>query len=153
MRFLVALTVSVALVVPLFGCGSTGGGGAGSSGTCVGGEPGAPGLSGLPCNGTPETEPNDTPATANQLATAQCGALSSATDVDWFTFTTTQAGTWLAFGIHAAGDAVFTLQAPDGSTTPLSGKIVVCGADAGRYLLEVSSPSHALQGYSVNWAQ
>ena len=153
MRFLAALALSAALVVPVFGCGSTTGGNAGSSGTCAGGKPGAPGLSGLPCSGTQEMEPNDTASTANQLATAQCGTLSSATDVDSFTFTTTHAGTWLAFGIHAAGDAVFMLQAPDGSTTPLSGQTVVCGADVGRYLLEVSSPSHAVQGYSINWAQ
>ncbi len=138
----------------LLACGNNNGSGsnadAGATAACLGGMPGAPGESGLPCAGMPAPGANTSASTAIPLPSSECGALSASASQAWFSLPA-QAGTWIAVAVNASGDAVFTLRAPDGSATPLQGKQVVCGASAGPYLLEVSSPAHAAQDYSIHW--
>lgn len=68
----------------------------------------------------PETEPNNTPATANPLVLAggcgvASGAISPTGDLDYYSFTAAP-GAKLWAGVDTSGDSVLTLFGPDGTT-------------------------------------
>jgi hypothetical protein len=69
----------------------------------------------------PETEPNNTPATANPLTlTGGCGAASGAispgNDVDYYSFTAAPGSKVWALVDAGPGDSILTLFGPDGTT-------------------------------------
>jgi Bacterial pre-peptidase C-terminal domain len=69
----------------------------------------------------PEVEPNNTPATANPLdltggCQAASGAISPATDLDYYSFTAAPGAKLWALVDAGAGDSILTLYGPDGTT-------------------------------------
>jgi V8-like Glu-specific endopeptidase len=107
------------------------------------------------CPGVTETEPNNTWATANRVSTSVCGALSSTTDVDWFSVV-------LAPGAHLielapSGDATMSIGVATNATCVFSAQGVTkvnatIGGASADICIEVSSPKKAIQSYELEIA-
>lgn len=101
---------------------------------------------------TQEAESNDSFAKANTATTAECGSLSTATDVDWFTYSA-PVGT-NTISLSATSDAVMTLgYVSRGAcvvslTGAKSAKITVSGGPL-TVCVEVTSPKKATQTYRI----
>lgn len=101
--------------------------------------------------GAMESEPNDIASSATTtIGGRACGSLSSAGDIDWFSFDTSGACI-VTLHIQADGDAEALLVAPDGRS-----KATKPGDDAkllelspGRWTVQVRSASGAKQAYEV----
>ena len=108
----------------------------------------APAMDAASCpGGSMEAERNDDPRTANPLVGTVCGAASTASDVDFFTFTlhpTTQ-----HLHVHWHGNIVVKLTV-NGKTAILSAPASdpVPFADGSTYLVEVRSKDGLAQDYT-----
>lgn len=98
-----------------------------------------------------EAEPNDSYAKANALGASACGALSTTTDADYYTFTAPIGTTKVVL----SGTGVFTIgySSPSGCTPVLSGQtgvaITVSGAARG-ICIAVGSPNKTTGSYVLS---
>jgi V8-like Glu-specific endopeptidase len=132
------------------GSGNTGGGGGGGTDAGTGGGGGG----GTACTGTPESEPNDTYQRPNALGAAACGALSTATDQDWFSWSVAAGTVNYSVKVAAAGDAKIDMwKLVNGSYTKIANtsptEITRTSSNAGTYVLAISSPSGTTQNYRL----
>ncbi|MEA2747635.1 MAG: hypothetical protein QOI41_1778, partial [Myxococcales bacterium] len=132
-------------------------GGSSSSGSSSGGSsppppppppPPAPTCAG----GTPEAEPNDTSNQPNALAGTRCGSLSSASDLDWYSWSVPKAGVAYDVALTSSGDADILMWKWNGSswnqisnTSPT--EIAATSSAAGNYLVAVRGG--AAQSYTL----
>lgn len=110
------------------------------------------------CNGTVESEPNDAYTSPNALAAAMCGAIGSASDQDWFTWSVAGAGVTYDVAVQSAGDADLQMwklvngqYAHIRNTTPA--EIRGTSSGAGTYVLVVHSASGTPQPYRLALAR
>ncbi|MBS2015984.1 MAG: trypsin-like serine protease [Deltaproteobacteria bacterium] len=98
------------------------------------------------CTGTAEAEPNDASTSANPLSGTRCGALSSGSDIDWYTWNVSGAGVAYEVSLTATGNADILMWKWSGTawsqisnTTPT--KIAATSSGAGRYVVAVRGSS------------
>jgi hypothetical protein len=109
------------------------------------------------CDGTPESEPNDSYERPNRLDRARCGALGS-DDVDWFAWDVPRAGVSYDLELRSRGDAELAMwkETSWGYTriknlTPT--RFAAVSAGGGRYVVAVHSRAAAAQPYRVTLAK
>ncbi len=102
--------------------------------------------------GTPEAEPNDDSNAGNTLAGTRCGSLSTAADVDWYTWSVDKAGVAYDVSLTASGDADVLMWKWNGAawnaiTNATSTKIAATSSGAGDYVVAVrgSAQSYTLK--------
>ena len=93
-----------------------------------------------------EREPNDTIATANNLAVVVCAGINTAKDVDFYTF---DAPYGADLTLDPGDDATMTVKTPSGKTSTLQGISRYLSNEAGRFTIEVRSPGQHTQTYLV----
>lgn len=102
--------------------------------------------------GSPEAEPNDTSNQANALSGTRCGALSSDTDLDWYSWSVPKAGVAYDVALTTSGDADILMWKWNGSswnqisnTSPT--EIAATSSGAGDYVIAVrgSAQSYTLK--------
>lgn len=137
--------------------GSTGGGSSSSGGSSSGGAPPPPPPPPPPpastcAGGSLEAEPNDTSNQANALAGTRCGALSSGTDLDWYSWSVTKAGVAYDLALTTAGDADILMWKWNGSSwnqiqNTSATEIAATSSGPGDYVLAVrgSAQSYTLK--------
>jgi hypothetical protein len=133
---------------------ANGGSGGSSGGASSGGAspPPPPPPASTCAGGSPEGEPNDTSNQANALAGTRCGALSSDTDLDWYSWSVTKAGVAYDVALGTSGDADILMWKWNGSswnqiqnTSPT--EIGATSSGAGDYVIAVrgSAQSYTLK--------
>jgi hypothetical protein len=96
----------------------------------------------------PETEPNDTPASANRISGEACGIIDPPTESDFFTFTVPQAGRGMSLSF--TGRVVINLTV-EGTTITLSATSHpdIPFVKGRAYLLDVKSEDGQKEAYTV----
>jgi hypothetical protein len=92
-----------------------------------------------------ESEPNDTPETADALGLQLCGAIENATDVDHFVLVAD--APVLLF--EAAAGAALAVTAPSGVTYRREGTSTYASSEQGRFAIQVTSRSAQRQSYVI----
>ena len=105
------------------------------------------------CTGTAESEPNDTSNQPNALSgtAARCGALSSSSDVDWYSWSASGSGVAYDVSLTTTGNADILMWKWSGTawsqiTNTSPTKIAATSSAAGNYVLAVRG---APQSYSL----
>lgn len=101
--------------------------------------------------GTQEVEPNDASNQANALSRTRCGALSSDTDIDWYSWSVPAAGVAYDVALTTSGDADILMWKWNGSSwnqiqNSSPTEIAATSSGAGNYLVAVrgSAQSYTL---------
>ncbi|HTQ02461.1 MAG TPA: trypsin-like serine protease [Polyangiaceae bacterium] len=106
------------------------------------------------CSGTKETEPNDTFDKASKLASAECGELSTTTDVDFYSVSAS-AGTH-TLALTTSSDAVLGVGVVSGTNCVLSltnvksANVTISGGSA-TLCVKASSPGKKTQSYAISF--
>lgn len=125
---------------------ANGGSGGGSGGAATPAPAPAPAPTPAPvaacAGGTPESEPNDTSNAANPLAGTRCGSLSSASDLDWYSWSVGGAGVAYDVSLTTSGDADVLMWKWNGSswnqiTNTSATRIAATSSGAGDYVVAV----------------
>lgn len=106
------------------------------------------------CVGRAEVEPNNTSSTANPRSGTRCGALSTATDVDWYSWSVASAGVAYDVSLTTSGDADILMWKNPGSgwvriTNTSPTRIAATSSGGGNYLLAVRSSAGNVQSYGL----
>jgi hypothetical protein len=99
-----------------------------------------------------EREPNDVLGSAGALVTTACGALSTAGDTDWLTFTATAGRTVITLEPSADASATFGYVVGGKCSTVLRnvrGAAVTVASGSATLCIAVSSAGHQLQTYRI----
>jgi len=104
------------------------------------------------CAGAAEAEPNNTSSAANALGATTCGALSSSSDVDWYTWSVDRAGVAYEVSVASPGDANVLMWKSTGTgwsqiASTSSTRIAATSSSAGRYVVAVRGT--AAQSYTL----
>jgi hypothetical protein len=134
---------------------ANGGGGADSGGGTTAPPPApppAPAPSPTCAGGTAESEPNDTSNQPNALAGTRCGALASASDLDWYSWSVAGAGVAYDVKLTSSGDADLLMwKSNGGSWNQITGssptEIAATSSGAGNYLIAIRGS--AAQTYAL----
>ncbi len=144
--------------------GGGGGGGSSSGGSSSGGSSsggsssgGSSSSGGTGCTAS-ESEPNDISTDANALSGKKCGALSSGSDVDWYTWDVASAGVSYDVSVASSGDAdVLMWKWANGQwhkiANTTSTRIAATSTGGGTYVLAVRSIGQKAQSYTVTLAK
>ena len=102
--------------------------------------------------GTPESEPNDTSNAGNALTGKTCGALATASDVDWYSWSVSGAGVAYDLTLATSGDAEILMWKWSGGawhqiTGQSSTHIAATSSGAGDYVVAVHGS--AAQSYTL----
>lgn len=100
------------------------------------------------CSGTAESEPNDTSNQSNPLAGTRCGALSSSTDVDWYSWSVSASGVAYDVSLTTTGNADILMWKWSGSawsqiTNTSPTKIAATSNASGNYVVAVRGSAQA----------
>jgi len=98
--------------------------------------------------GTPEIEPNDASNAGNALSGTRCGALSSSSDVDWYSWSVDKAGVAYDVTLTTSGDADILMWKWNGAAwNPIANasktKIAATSSGAGDYVVAVRGGAQA----------
>lgn len=154
LQVLARVDLAYAKIQQLIAANGGGGAAGGSGGTTA--PPPAPAPAPAPSascpGGAPESEPNDTPKDANPLEGARCGSLSSASDVDWYSWSVSAAGVAYDVKLTTSGDAEVLMWKWNGSSwTPIRSssptEIAATSSGPGDYVVAVRGG--AAQSYTL----
>jgi len=126
----------------------------GAAGKAGAGAAGASNPAAASCSGTKESEPNDTFDKASKLAASECGELSSATDVDFYSVSAS-AGTH-TLAVTSSSDATLSVGVASGTSCVISlsnvksANVSVSGGSA-TLCVKASSPGKLTQSYGISF--